>query len=82
MFRREISVLFDGGEGLKKAKTGAVFYCLQYGRKGKHVSKHIPAAELEAYREAAENDRLFMEAVDKKQELIPEASKICYTLNK
>ena len=49
---------------IKTAKTGRVFYCLQYGRKGKHVSKYVPAGELDAYREATENYRLFMEAVD------------------
>ena len=49
---------------IKTAKTGKVFYCLQYGRRGKHVSKYVPADELEAYREATENYRLFMEAVD------------------
>ena len=49
---------------IKTAKSGRVFYCLQYGRKGRHVTKYIPAAELEAYREATENYRLFMEAVD------------------
>lgn len=49
---------------IKTSKTGKVFYCLQYGRKAKHVSKYVPADELEAYREATENYRLFMEAVD------------------
>ena len=49
---------------IKTSKTGKVFYCLQYGRRGKHVSKYVPADELEAYREATENYRLFMEAVD------------------
>lgn len=46
------------------AKNGRQFHCLQYRRKTKHVSKYIPATELEAYREATENYRLFMEAVD------------------
>lgn len=46
------------------AKNGTRFHCLQYRRKGKHVSKYVPAEELEAYREATENYRLFMEAVD------------------
>ena len=49
---------------IKTSKAGKVFYCLQYGRKGKHVSKYVPADELDAYREATENYRLFMEAVD------------------
>lgn len=46
------------------AKNGAQFHCLQYRRKTKHVSKYVPADELEAYREATENYRIFMEAVD------------------
>ena len=37
---------------IKTAKSGRVFYCLQYGRKGRHVTKYMPAAELEAYRAA------------------------------
>ena len=49
---------------IKTAKSGKEFYCLQYGRRGRHVSKYIPADELEAYREATENYRLFMAAVD------------------
>ena len=35
------------------AKNGKSFYCLQYRRKTKHVSKYIPADELEAYRAAS-----------------------------
>ena len=49
---------------IKTSKSGKEFFCLQYGRKGKHVSKYIPADELDAYREATKNYRLFMEAVD------------------
>ena len=38
---------------IKTSKSGKEFFCLQYGRKGKHVSKYIPADELEAYRAAS-----------------------------
>lgn len=41
-----------------------MFYCLQYGRKGKHVSKYVAPDEVVAYREATENYRRFMDAVD------------------
>ena len=40
------------------------FYCLQYTRKGRHVTKYVPSSEVEAYREATENYRRFMDAVD------------------
>lgn len=49
---------------IKRTREGRVFYCLQYGRKGRHVSKYITPDEVEAYREATENYRRFMEAVD------------------
>ena len=49
---------------IKRTKDGKTFYCLQYGRNGKHVSKYIPAEEAGAYREATENYRAFMAAVN------------------
>ena len=49
---------------IKRTKDGRTFYCLQYGRGGKHVSKYVPAEEAEAYREATENYRAFMDAVN------------------
>ena len=49
---------------IKRTKDGKTFYCLQYGRNGKHVSRYVPADEAEAYREATENYRRFMDAVD------------------
>ena len=49
---------------IKRTREGKVFYCLQYGRKGKHVSKYVAPDEVAAYREATENYRRFMEAVD------------------
>ena len=47
-----------------RSKGGAPFYCLQYGRKGRHVSRYVAAEEADAYREATENYRRFMDAVD------------------
>ena len=47
-----------------RSKGGAPFYCLQYTRKGRHVTKYVPAAEVDAYREATESYRRFMDAVD------------------
>ena len=47
-----------------RSKGGAPFYCLQYTRKGRHVTKYVPSAQVEAYREATENYRRFMDAVD------------------
>ena len=48
----------------KRTKDGKTFCCLQYGRNGKHVSRCVPADEAEAYREATENYRAFMDAVN------------------
>ena len=59
-----------------RSKGGAPFYCLQYTRKGRHVTKYVPSSEVAAvtkyvpssevaaYREATENYRRFMDAVD------------------
>ena len=47
-----------------RSKGGAPFYCLQYTRKGRHVTKYVPSAQVEAYRKATENYRRFMDAVD------------------
>ena len=47
-----------------RSKGGAPFYCLQYTRKGRHVTKYVPSSEVAAYREATENCRRFMDAVD------------------
>lgn len=49
---------------IKRTKGGKAFYCLQYGRNGRHVSRYVPADEAEAYREATENYRMFMDAVN------------------
>ena len=49
---------------IKRTREGQVFYCLQYGRKGRHVSRYVAAEEADAYREATENYRRFMDAVD------------------
>ena len=49
---------------IKRTKDGKTFYCLQYGRNGRHVSKYVPADEADAYREATENYRAFMDAVN------------------
>ena len=49
---------------IKRTKDGRTFYCLQYGRNGRHVSRYVPADEAEAYREATENYRMFMDAVN------------------
>ena len=55
-----------------RSKAGGQFYCLQYPRKGRHVTKYIPPAQVGAYREATENYRRFMDAVD---EYVEEMSK-------
>ena len=55
-----------------RSKGGARFYCLQYTRKGRHVTRYIPPAQVDAYLEATENYRRFMEAVD---EYVEEVSK-------
>ena len=55
-----------------RSKAGGQFYCLQYTRKGRHVTKYIPPAQVGAYREATENYRRFMDAVD---EYVEEMSK-------
>ena len=47
------------------AKNGRKYHCLQYRKGTRHVSRYVPADRLEAYREATENYRLFMDAVDK-----------------
>ena len=47
-----------------RSKAGGQFYCLQYTRKGRHVTKYIPPGQVGAYREATENYRRFMDAVD------------------
>ena len=49
---------------IKRTKDGRTFYCLQYGRNGRHVSRYVPADEAKAYREATENYRMFMDAVN------------------
>lgn len=49
---------------IKTAKSGKEFYCLQYTRLRKHVTRYVPSAELELWREATENYRLFREAVE------------------
>ena len=49
---------------IKRTRSGKAFYCLQYGRKGRHVSRYVAAEEADAYREATENYRRFMDAVD------------------
>ena len=40
-----------------RSKGGAPFYCLQYTRKGRHVTKYVPSSEVmdavDAYVEAA-----------------------------
>ena len=46
------------------SKSGVPFYCLQYTKDGRHVTQYIPAAQVEAYREATENYRAFMDAVN------------------
>ena len=49
---------------IKRTKDGKAFYCLQYGRGGKHVTKYVPPEQVGAYREATENYRRFMDAVN------------------
>ena len=49
---------------IKRTKDGKTFYCLQYGRNGRHVSRYVPAEEAEAYIEATANYRAFMDAVN------------------
>ena len=46
-----------------RSRSGVPFYCLQYTKDGRHVTQYIPAAQVEAYREATENYRAFMDAV-------------------
>ena len=53
-----------------RSKGGAPFYCLQYTRKGRHVTKYVPSSEVAAYREATENYRRFMDAVDEYVEML------------
>ena len=53
-----------------RSKGGGSFYCLQYTRKGRHVTKYVPSAQVEAYREATENYRRFTEAVDEYVEAV------------
>lgn len=55
-----------------RSKGGDPFYCLQYTRRGRHVTKYVPSAQVEAYREATENYRRFMEAVDEYVERLSE----------
>ena len=47
-----------------RSKSGVPFYCLQYTKAGRHVTQYIPAAQVKAYREATENYRAFMDAVN------------------
>ena len=47
-----------------RSKSGVPFYCLQYTKDGRHVTRYVPAAQVEAYREATENYRAFMDAVN------------------
>lgn len=65
---------------IKRTKDGKTFYCLQYGRNGKHVSKYVPADQVEAYREATENYRTFMEAVNAHVDELTERT--CKTIRK
>ena len=65
---------------IKRTKDGKTFYCLQYGRNGKHVSKYVPADQVEAYREATENYRTFMEAVNAHVDELTERT--CETIRK
>ena len=53
-----------------RSKAGGQFYCLQYTRKGRHVTKYIPPGQVGAYREATENYRRFMDAVDEYVEAV------------
>lgn len=53
-----------------RSRGGGSFYCLQYTRRGRHVTKYVPSAQVEAYREATENYRRFMEAVDEYVEAV------------
>lgn len=50
---------------VKTAKSGKSFYCLQYSRGGRHVTRYVPSVQLELWREATENYRAFMEAVER-----------------
>lgn len=49
---------------IKTTRDGKRFFCLQYTRNGRHVSRYVPEGELEAYREATANYRILMDAVD------------------
>ena len=53
-----------------RSRGGGSFYCLQYTRRGRHVTKYVPSAQVEAYREATENYRRFTEAVDEYVEAV------------
>ena len=53
-----------------RSKGGAKFYCLQYTRKGRHVTRYVPPSQVSAYREATENYRRFMDAVDEYVEML------------
>lgn len=48
----------------QKSKNGREFRNLQYTKGGKHFVKYIPYIQQEAYAEATENYRKFMELVD------------------
>ena len=60
---------------IKRTKAGKTFYCLQYRSNGRHVSRYVPAEAAEAYREATENYRRLMEAVDAHVERLSEQTR-------
>ena len=60
---------------IKRTKAGKTFYCLQYRRNGRHVCRYVPAEAADAYREATENYRRLMEAVDAHVERLSEQTR-------
>ena len=60
------------GELRNRRKDGGSYYIIQYTKGRRHYGRNIPAAQLEAYREATENYRRFMALVDEYVELTSE----------
>ena len=61
---------------IKRTRSGKTFYCLQYRKNGRHVCRYVPAEAAEAYREATENYRRLMEAVDAHVEKLSEQTRM------
>lgn len=66
----EIRVMARGKVTLmRRSKAGREYHSLQSRKDGRHVTRYVPAAKLEAVREATANYRRFMDLARQYAEL-------------